>query len=198
MRLLAGALIAALLLQRGVYHAAYLLHDPFALVTFSDGQLYEEAARDIVAHPPFGTEPLYLQGLYAYVLALGIALRGSVVDGLCVQLALSLGALWLLARACRTQYGPIAGTLSVLVLLACSDLAFYENKYLSVAIGNACNALAIVAFVAASRSWSKRALLLLGVASGLCVLGRPNLLIALPFTLLAVMVGTRGRLDARG
>src|SRR5689334_15531358 len=81
LRLLA-LLIGFLIAKRVVYHLAYLALDPFALVTLSDGQIYEEAARDILLHPPLGTQPFYLQGLYAYVLALPMLLVDRVVLGL--------------------------------------------------------------------------------------------------------------------
>lgn len=169
-------------LWRVAYHAAFLLRDPFAQVTVSDGQLYETAARDLLAHPPFGSLPLYLQGLYAYVLAAGMALQNAPIAGLCLQLTLALLALGALSRAMIAALGPQIGAWSVLALLAYPSLAFYENKYLSVSVGVACNMVAIAAFVAASRTLTRRAALLLGVTSGLCVLGRANLALALPFT----------------
>ncbi|MBL4689575.1 MAG: hypothetical protein JKY37_33615, partial [Nannocystaceae bacterium] len=52
-RVLAAALLL-LLLQRLTYHAAYQANDPFALVTFSDGRLYERAAQDLTEHAPWG------------------------------------------------------------------------------------------------------------------------------------------------
>ncbi len=179
-------LIAFLVAARIVYHVAYLTHDPFALVTISDGQLYEDAARDIVAHPPLGTQALYLQGLYAYVLAAGIAVHDSALSGLLLQLVLcSLACAWL-ARATLLRLGPVAGGLSVVVLLAYPSLAFYENKYLSVAIGVACNMAVLAAFVQASAKLTRGSALLLGLASGASLLGRPNLLLAVPFTLFAL------------
>ena len=42
--------IALLVAKRIAYHLIYIVRDPFALATFSDGQVYELAARDILAH----------------------------------------------------------------------------------------------------------------------------------------------------
>ena len=136
-------LLALLVAKRLAYHLSYLVHDPFALATFSDGQLYEDAARDILAHPVLGTQPFYLQGLYAYLLALPLALAGAPVLGLLLQLVLAAGALLLFHRVARQQLGVLAGSLSTACLLACPELAFFENKYLSVALGVACNVLAL-------------------------------------------------------
>ena len=52
-----------------------MLRAPFSLATFSDGRLYEDSARDLLDHPPWGTRPFYLQGLYAAQLALPMAIR---------------------------------------------------------------------------------------------------------------------------
>ena len=175
-----------LCLQRIVYHAAYVSLDPFALATISDGQLYEEAARDLLAHAPLGTKPFYLQGLYAYVLALGLAVTHSLIGALSVQLALAGGGLWLFHRAARAAFGELPGLGSTVVLLACHELTFYENKYLSVTLGLACNMFAVWAFVRDQRRGTRGSALLLGVASGLACLARPNLVLALPLTLIAL------------
>jgi hypothetical protein len=181
-----GALAVLLAASRLVYHWAYVTRDPFALVAFSDGQLYETAARDLVAHPPLGTQPFFLQGLYAYLLACGLALRGQLLDGLLLQLALCALTSWLFWRAARAAFGPVSGALCACALLASGALAFYENKYLSAALGVACNIAVISSFVSLQRNTTPLRAMLLGAASGLSVLARPNLLLAIPFTLLAL------------
>jgi tetratricopeptide (TPR) repeat protein len=183
--------IALLVAKRLAYHLTYLVGDPFALATFSDGHVYELAARDIVAHPPLGSEPFYLQGLYAYLLALPLAITDEVVIGLLIQLVLAAGALWLLHRTAVSVFGATAGALSTLVLLGYHELAFYENKYLSVSLGATCNALALWAAVRCLQRPSTGALVGAGAAAGLAVLGRPNLAVALPFTAAALCLGAR-------
>jgi hypothetical protein len=186
------ALVAFLIAKRIAYHLSYIVFDPFALGTLSDGQLYELAARDILEHPPLGTLPLYLQGLYAYLLALSMSVVPQVVMGLLVQLIIAAGALFLFQRAARTVFGSVFGGLSLCVLLACPEPAFYENKYLSVSLGIATNIFAIYTAVRAFERLSFRDVLLAGVALGLSLLGRPNLVLAVPFTMLAFMVLARG------
>ncbi|HKU38342.1 MAG TPA: glycosyltransferase family 39 protein, partial [Polyangiales bacterium] len=179
------AVLAALLVQRLVYHAAYFQLDPFALVTVSDGQLYERAARDLLAHPFWGSEPFYLQGMYAYLLAAGIAFTDSAVGGLGVQLVAAGAGLLAFGLAARACFGPRVGLLSLLVLLATPGFAFYENKYLSVALGNVTCMLVLWAFARLANRPDAKHAALLGVCAGLSVLGRGNLLIALPFCALA-------------
>ena len=183
--------IALLVAKRLAYHLTYLVGDPFALATFSDGHVYELAARDILAHPPLGSEPFYLQGLYAYLLAVPLAITDQVVIGLLLQLVLAAGALWLLHRTAVSLLGATAGALSTLVLLGYHELAFYENKYLSVSLGASCNALALWAAVRCLQRPGAGALLGAGAAAGLAVLGRPNMAVALPFTAAALCLAAR-------
>jgi hypothetical protein len=185
--------IALLVAKRIAYHLIYIVRDPFALATFSDGQVYELAARDILAHPPFGSQPFYLQGLYAYVLALPMNIAPQVVMGLVLQLVLAAGALWLFHRTAAAELGALAGGLSTIVLLAYPELAFYENKYLSVSFGITCNVFALWAACKALRDGRPRLLLLAGFAGGVSTLGRPNMLLALPFTLAALLITARAR-----
>jgi hypothetical protein len=191
--------IALLVAKRIAYHLIYIVRDPFALATFSDGQIYELAARDILAHPPFGSQPFYLQGLYAYVLALPMTIAPQVVMGLVLQLVLAAGALWLFHRTAKAELGVVAGMLSTIVLLAYPELAFYENKYLSVSFGITCNVFALWAACRALRDGRRRMLLLAGFAGGISTLGRPNMLLALPFMFAALIVAARARKQtARG
>jgi 4-amino-4-deoxy-L-arabinose transferase-like glycosyltransferase len=185
-------LIALLVAKRLAYHLTYIVADAFALATFSDGQVYEDAARDILLHPPFGSQPFYLQGLYAYMLALPMALAPQVVVGLVLQLVLAAGALWLFHRAATSQLGELAGGLSTLCLLAFAELAFYENKYLSVSLGVGCNIVALWAACRALREGRFVVLLVAGVCAGLSVLGRPNMVLAVPCTLAALVLCARG------
>jgi hypothetical protein len=177
--------LACLLAWRLAYHAAYLAFDPFARATFSDGSVYEDAARDVLAHPPLGTHPFYLQGAYAYLLALGMSVWPSITAGLLLQLACAALALWAAQRALAMAFGARAGTLAFVALLGYFPLAFYENKYLSASLGVDANVLAWLAFALFVRRRNAGHALLLGAASGLGVLARPNLLLALPFTLIA-------------
>ena len=193
-----GALVLVLL-YRAAYQAVYLAVVPFAQATFSDGALYERAARDLLAHPPFGSEPFYLQGAYAYLLAAGLSLGGSMIGGLFAQSALALSALlaggWALARA----FGRDAGLLGVLALCAYFPLSFYGNKYLSASLGVSALMLVWAAFAwYANTQGTARAQQLASLAVGItaawAALARPNLVLAIPCAGLAVwLVGRSGR-----
>ncbi len=183
--LLLGGLVAF----RLVYHAAYLDGSPFALGTFSDGRIYELAARDILGHPPLGTEPFYLQGTYAYFMALCMWARADVSMVLLGQLTLSAFTIWVFHRVTVRIFGLTAGTLSTVVLLACPALMFYENKFLSAQLGVAGNVAVLWAFSHyRSRSTPRRAGVL-GIAAAVAVLARPNMLLLLPFLAAAIWRG---------
>lgn len=185
---LLGALVLALIAFRLGYHLRYLLLSPFAQVTLSDGQVYEDAARDLLAHPPWGTQPFFLQGLYAYVLALGMLVVPVPLAGLCVQLLLCALGLWAAYRALVHVFGVVPARAAMAVLLSYPALWFYENKYLSAGIGLAANAAALLCFVRLRQHGRARDAALLGLALAASVLGRPNMLVALPFALLAVAI----------
>jgi len=189
--------VGGLLLSRVVYHIAYIMFDPFARVTFSDGELYERAARDVLAHPFWGSQPLYLQGLYAYLLAAGIGPTGSVVGGLILQLIAAGAGLLAFGAAARSCFGPRSGLLSLIALLAVFDLAFYENKYLSVSLGISACMFVVWAAVRAAARPSLARMATWGACLGVAVLGRGNLLLALPGCLLGVWLVSRGRAVAQ-
>lgn len=192
-----GLGLLILVALRLAYHATYLGEVPFAHGTFSDGAVYEASARDIVEHPPWGTEPFYLQGAYAYLLAIGMAIRPWASVGLLVQLLLAALALVVAHRGFVRLWGRRTGQVTTLLLLACPALAFYENKFLSASLGVACNVFVFAAFVgllkADDRSGSWWRVGLLGAASGLAILARPNMVLALPFTLVALLMLHPGR-----
>jgi 4-amino-4-deoxy-L-arabinose transferase-like glycosyltransferase len=184
-----------LIAYRLAYHATYLGEVPFAHATFSDGAVYEAAARDILEHPPLGSEAFYLQGAYAYLLAIGMSIRAWPSLGLLVQLLVAFATLLVFHRCAIAMWGRRAGLMCSIALLAHPGLMFYENKYVSAELGIACNVLALAGFVALLRSHVDPArartrlpaCLALGFASGLAILARPNLVLALPFTLLAIL-----------
>jgi hypothetical protein len=183
--------LAMLVCYRIVYHCAYLDVSPFALVPFSDGRLYELAALDILENPPLGSEPFYLQGLYAYFLALPMVIAPRIGFGLLLQLAVSGFALWLFFRAAVRAWGREVAGLCTIVLLAYPALAFYENKYLTAGLAVTCSIL-----VLASAGWlrerpSVRNVLVFGMMAGLGILTRPNMLLAIPFYVWALVLVLR-------
>jgi tetratricopeptide (TPR) repeat protein len=185
--------VLALCVQRCFYHLAYLRNDPFALITIADGQVYEDAARDILAFPYWGSKPFYLQGAYAYLLATGIMPTGHVVGGLLLQLIAASAGLALFGLAARACFGPRVGLLSLIVLLASPDLTFYENKYLSVVLASFAGMLALWAFARNMQRPSFLSACLVGLSAGLCALSRPNLILIAPFCAIGVWLVAQRR-----
>lgn len=187
------AVILALSVQRCLYHLAYLKGDPFALMTIADGQVYEDAARDILAFPYWGSKPFYLQGAYAYLLAAGIIPNGSVVGGLILQLLAAVAGLALFGLAARTWFGPRVGLLSLIVLLACPEISFYENKYLSVVLGMFACMLLLWTFARCLNRPKLATACVVGASAGLCALARPNLILVAPFCAVGLWLAARHR-----
>ena len=191
--------LVLLILYRVAYQVVYVAVVPFAHATFSDGALYERAARDLLAHPPLGSEPFYLQGAYAYLLAAGMTVRGSVIGGLVAQGGLALVALlaggWALCRA----FGRDAGLLGMVALCGYFPLSFYENKYLSASLGVSSLMLVWAAFAWYANTTStprghRLASFAVGLAAALAALARPNMLLAIPFVGCAIaLVGRATR-----
>lgn len=192
--------IAACVIYRICYHSAYIRDVPFALATFSDGRAYEAAALDILSAPPWGTQPLYLQGIYAYFMALPMAVRPWPSLALLAQLAVASFTLWLFFRTTAHWLGRRDAGWALLVLLTYPMLAFYENKYLTASLAVTSFVLLLAAF-----SWVQRrphggsgasSVLgwgMVGAAAGLAVLARPNMVLAIPFGVVAMVLELRRR-----
>lgn len=183
--------LAALVAYRLVYHSFYVREVPFAVATFSDGRQYELAALDILAAPPLGTKPFYLQGLYAYVMAVPMAIEPWVSLALLLQLAVAGLAAWGFFRATSHWLGRHRAGWATLVLLAYPGLAFYENKVLTAALAVATTVFVLVAMARVEARPRLSRMAMVGCALGLAVLARPNAAIAIPFVLWAIVLVAR-------
>ncbi len=174
------ALLVALVLLRVLYHCTYLAEVPFALATFSDGRQYENAARDLLAHPPWGTEPFYLQGLYAYQMALPMLIRAWVSFALLFQLLLTgLTHAWFFRSVARWR-GRREAAWATVTLLSCPMLAFYENKFLTASLAVTASVAVLAAAVWVHERSSAGRWAALGAAVGVAILARPNFALLAP------------------
>lgn len=185
-----GLVIVALAVYRIAYHLAYVGESPFAAATFSDGSIYELSALDIAEHPPLGTEAFYLQGAYAYVLALPMAI-GRLPAALASQLVMAAATWLILWRALlRIVDRPTALT-TIAVGLGYASWAFYENKFLTAELTLFASVLVLAAWSRLEARVSTGGAVVLGLASGLAVLARPNLLLLIGPLAVAVFVLAR-------
>ena len=180
--------LAGLVVVRVGYHCAYLVEVPFSLATFSDGRMYERAALDILGAPPLGTEPFYLQGLYAYQLALPMLIRPWLSLALLFQLVLAGLALWGLYRVMAGQLGRPSAGLGLSLLLLYPGLSFYENKYLTASLAVVTMVAMMVALSRLQRRPGPGAVAMLGAATGLAILARGNMLLAVPLVGVAAVL----------
>lgn len=183
------ALLVGLALLRVLYHCTYLAEVPFALATFSDGRQYELAARDILASAPLGTRPFYLQGLYAYLMALPMVIRAWVSLALLFQLTIAGLTHWWFFRAVARWRGRTEAAWASVALLSFPMLAFYENKFLTGSLAVTASVAVLAAAVRVHESSTPTRWCVLGVAVGVAILARPNFALLVPVFL---VVGLRG------
>lgn len=183
------ALLLGLALLRVLYHCTYLAEVPFSLATFSDGRQYELAARDIVASAPLGTRPFYLQGLYAYLMALPMTVRAWVSLALLFQLTIAgLTHAWFFRALARWRGRTEAAWASV-ALLSFPMLAFYENKFLTASLAVTVSVAVFAAAVRVRESNTAAGWCVLGVAVGVAILARPNFVLLVPVLLVVALSG---------
>ncbi len=192
-------LLALLVIRRLLYHTAYLRDDPFALLPIGDGRTHELAARDIVRHFPLGSEPLQLDGLYAYLMALPMSVLPWLAFALLFQLLLASLALLLFHRTACRAFGRIPGSLATVLLMAYPTLSFFENKWSATELRVILSVLALWAFGRALELASSSRVAVFGAVSGLSCMAQPWALLALPLSALAVreLGRVHGRSSAR-
>jgi hypothetical protein len=187
--------LALLVIHRLLYHTAYLRDDPFALVPIGDGRTHETAARSIARAFPFGTEPLQLDGLYAYMMALPMSVLPWLAFALLFQLLLASLALWMFHRSACRAWGRLPGSLASALLLAYPTLSFFENKWGASELHVIMAVVALWAFGRALEQVSAARVAVFGAASGVACVAQPWALLALPLSALAVH--ELGRVHAR-
>jgi hypothetical protein len=177
LRRLFALTVAVLVVWRLGYHFDFLANSPFAWAPPSDGALYESSARDLLAAWPLGTQPFYLQGGFAYVVALGLALAANPLWLLVVLSLIGVGAA---ADLARRVMGPLAGWTTLVVTLSLRAPWFYENKLLPACISlSVLNCMLWALYRAQEGKVSMS--LALGVCTGFLGLLRAEWLALLPF-----------------
>ncbi|MBI3249033.1 MAG: glycosyltransferase family 39 protein [Deltaproteobacteria bacterium] len=170
--------ILLLALGLRLWHVLALRAHPFFDNLQLDPRAYDEWAQQIAAGKLVGSSAFFVDPLYAYFLAGLYRLFGhSLLAVQLVQVLLGVGTCWLTALLGRcvlgqTGLGNLAGALMVAFLPAIHYGAVIEKTTLSVFLFT----LALVLFFGSSR----RASLGSGVALGLAVLTRGNLLLFAP------------------
>jgi len=130
-------------------------------------------------------EPFFVSPLYAYFLALVLAVTGSLLACQVVQVLLGAAAVWLAGDAARRLFGPPAAVPAALLLALTGVVTFHEVLLLQAALDAFLTAAALWALARALAEGERpRAFCVAGLLLGLLALNRPN---ALPWA--AVVVG---------
>lgn len=174
------ALLMLLVVERLAYVLSYLGEVPFAVAPVSDGELYVRAALDILARPPLGTEPFWLQGAYAYFVAFAMWLHEGTVLVLPLQLLVCAAAYVAFTRWLAGALDRTTALVAMALLLAGPQVAFYETKHLTGALTVAAVATAIAAHLRLARTPRVTWALVAGALTGIAWLLRPNLVLAAP------------------
>src|SRR4029079_13062597 len=153
-----------------------------------DAALYDEWARDIASGRPFGQDgPFYHSPGYAYFLGAIYKIAGPrPLAAVLVQSILGVGTVLLTALLGNRLFGPRAGIIAGVLVLASAPFYFFEVKLLDATLSVFLGALAIfVALHPRSRGKTVLVALAAGVGGGLLGVVRANLLFV-PFLIVII------------
>ncbi len=177
MRPLLIAVVVLAVLFRLVLLAQNVSHNPLATVPMVDAALHHETAQRIAGGEVVQPGPLTHPPLYAYFLALIYSMAGpSPETAAFVQALLGAAGLWLLFRLARQNLGIGPSAAAVVLAAFYGPLALIEQKLLPASL----SALLVLVLLNFLIDWLKnggaRRIMLSGIAGGLLVLDRPNMI----------------------
>ena len=162
-----------------------------------DAALYDTWARDIAAGRPFGENgPFYHSPGYAYVLGAMYKIFGpSPMAAILVQSLLGVGTVILCTLLGRRLFGPKAGIIAGILVLATAPFYFFEAKLLDATVSVFLSTLAVFAALHPRKNTSKDLLFIFaaGLAGGLLGVVRANLLLVPVLVLIIWCLEIRSR-----
>ena len=170
---------------------------PYATVSplMVDAWYYHRWALEIVHGNFWGSEVFFLRPLYPYLLAMVYALFGpKVIAVQLVQVVMASVSCLLLYDISRRIFGRAAAAFAAFGFALTGILVFYTGTLLYVEVTILLSLIALELLLVAGNRWWRW--LLAGVAFGLLVICRPELLILLPLFIIAA-VPVRNLLVAR-
>ena len=147
-----------------------------------DAEIFLALARRIAAGDVFlAGDTLVFSPLYYYFLGTLFAIFGeSYRIVLAVQLALGVGAGWVLHRFARDVFGPLAALLALALYVFYGLIVFYEGQLMDASFSVLLSILALWLLRRATVLPGWRPWLPAGVALGLLALTRPNVMLFFP------------------
>lgn len=170
-----------------VAHLLWFRATPFYATLTLDARYYDRWAQRLAAGEWIGRQAFWVDPLYAYVLGVVYAWGGhDVLLPRLLNLACGLATVWLTARIARRVWGSQAAAVAAAVVVALFVPAIhFEAQVEKTALSVLLLAVALDAFLAGTLP----ALAGAGVATGLAVLARGNLLAFVPLAALALALG---------
>jgi len=186
-------IVALAAIVRIAYYAE--VHDhPLMTTTTGDPRIYDERALEIASGRWLGEE-VYFHSSPAYPYMLGVIYRlfghsyGAVR---LVQSLFGIGSCLLIFSIARKLLGKREGVVAGVVAALYSPLVFFDFEILMITVVIFFALLALRLMMAFSDRPSFRLALAAGVATGLSALGKPNVLLFVPFALFWLWWEVRG------
>jgi hypothetical protein len=126
--------LAAAAAVRGLLLHEFMAESPFALLPYSDGELYWRRAGEIAAGRLAEDGPFQMAPLYPYLLGALRAAGAGLLGVYSLQMALGLASAALLADAVRRRFGPHRGLLAAALFLLLAEPALFATRVLSVTV----------------------------------------------------------------
>ncbi|MFO7650935.1 MAG: glycosyltransferase family 39 protein [bacterium] len=196
-RRLVPALAIGLTLLLRLWFILEVRGTPFSTVSAQmvDAWYYHRWALEILGGSFWGSDVFFLRPLYPYFLAGVYAVFGRhVLPVQLVQAALAGVSCWLLYDIARRLFGPRPAAFAAFGYAICGVLVFYTGTLMYVELTVLFTLLTVWLLLAAGRRWW--AWLLSGLAFGLSVICRPELLVLAPALALWFALRRVGRRNA--
>ncbi|MFN8644219.1 MAG: glycosyltransferase family 39 protein [Candidatus Binatia bacterium] len=180
-------LVLALAAALRVAHLLWFRDAPFFATLMLDARYYDRWAQRIAGGEWVGTQAFWVDPLYAYAIGVLYAVAGhDVLLPRLLNLGCGVATVWLVHRIARRVWGSQAAAVAAALLVALFVPAIhFEAQVEKTALSVLLLAAALDAFLIGTTP----ALAVAGIAAGLSVLARGNLLAFVPLAAVALLLG---------
>ncbi|NLN93336.1 MAG: tetratricopeptide repeat protein [Candidatus Hydrogenedens sp.] len=184
------------LIIRSMHQGFIQNNDPMFgyLLTGGDNHTFDRWALEISQTFWLGWDrtPFFHGPLYPYILGIFYLRFGhSPFTASWMQHGMGAVIVVLIFFLARRTFDKKSGWMAALIALFCPIFLLYESEILSDTLILLTNLLVLVVAFHTAKKPGKRSALLLGLALGLCILGRPNALLFIPLIILWLLIIVR-------